>query len=63
MKALIYILVGITYSVTFNGTMIERGYSSSNGLNIVANAIAWPVCLTYGLTKFLVNENYPTLSK
>jgi len=63
MKTLIYILVGITYTVTYNGIMIERGYSSANGLNIVGTAIAWPVCLTYGLTKFLVNENYPTITK
>jgi len=63
MKTLIYILVGITYSATCNGTMIERGYSSMNELNIVGTAIAWPVCLTYGLTKFLVNENYPTITK
>ena len=63
MKTLIYILVGITYTATLNETMMQRGFPSMNGITMLGSAIVWPACLTYGLTKFLVNENYPTITK
>ena len=58
----LYIWVGITYTLTYNGTIMQRGYSSMNGLARLSIAIAWPACLTYDITKFLVNENYPTIT-
>ena len=38
--------------------MMQRGFPSMNGLIMLGTAIVWPGCLTYDLTKFLVNENY-----
>lgn len=58
MKILLYFLIGLVFTASFDEAKVKYGYRRMNAEELVLVSITWPIFLTDELTRFLVRENY-----